>query len=220
MLLSRSCWTLSCTVRVYSVKFNDFCSWHICLLVLFYNSAAFKMKCTFRWVVVVVAVADSCGSGSSSSSSISIWCQPCVAVSEADSVVKVAEWQQTYYASDSGIQSGATTARDDESSTEYSGRKKYTGSTTTSTAPAAAGGGDAAAAGALESPTGEAFSWFQVLWCVVFRVPPFICGILSLNMKKLCVALLPANHLKTKTEASPPSNNPNHEHAVKSSSSI
>uniref|UniRef100_A0A4W6D963 Junction plakoglobin n=1 Tax=Lates calcarifer TaxID=8187 RepID=A0A4W6D963_LATCA len=51
------------------------------------------------------------------------------AVSEADSVVKVAEWQQTYYASDSGIQSGATTVRDDESSTEYSSSKKYTGST-------------------------------------------------------------------------------------------
>lgn len=181
------------------------------------------MKCTYRWVVVVVAVADSCGSGSSSSS-ISIWCQPCVAVSEADSVVKVAEWQQTYYASDSGIQSGATTVRDDESSTEYSGRKKYTGSTTTSTAPAAApaaaGGGDAAAAGALESPTGEAFSWLQVLWCVVFRFPLFIFGILSLNMKKLCVALLPADHLKTKTEASPPSNNPSLTNAVKSSTSI
>uniref|UniRef100_A0A3Q0RA02 Junction plakoglobin n=1 Tax=Amphilophus citrinellus TaxID=61819 RepID=A0A3Q0RA02_AMPCI len=42
----------------------------------------------------------------------------------ADSVVKVAEWQQTYYATDSGIQSGATTVQDDES-TEYSGDKKY-----------------------------------------------------------------------------------------------
>lgn len=80
-------------------------------------------------------------------------------VSEADSVVKVAEWQQTYYASDSGIQSGATTVHDDESSTEYSGRKKYTGSTTTSTttapATAIAGGGGDAAAGGLESPTGK-----------------------------------------------------------------
>ncbi|XP_069566003.1 junction plakoglobin-like isoform X1 [Brachyistius frenatus] len=78
-------------------------------------------------------------------------------MSEADSVVKVAEWQQTYYASDSGIQSGATTVRDDESSTEYSGSKKYTGITATSTTPApaasnAGGGGDTAAAG-LESPT-------------------------------------------------------------------
>ena len=78
------------------------------------------------------------------------------AVTEADSVVKVAEWQQTYYASDSGIQSGATTVLDDESSTEYSGRKKYTGtanSTTTATAPP--GGGGDTAAGGLESPTGE-----------------------------------------------------------------
>lgn len=87
------------------------------------------------------------------------------AVSEADSVVKVAEWQQTYYASDSGIQSGATTVRDDESSTEYSGRKKYTVSTTTSTATApataTAGGGGDTAAGALESPTGETLSWCQ-----------------------------------------------------------
>ncbi len=79
------------------------------------------------------------------------------AVSEADSVVKVAEWQQTYYASDSGIQSGATTVRDDESSTEYSGRKKYTSSTTSATiapAPSSAGGGDTAAGGP-ESPTGK-----------------------------------------------------------------
>lgn len=76
--------------------------------------------------------------------------------------MKVAEWQQTYYASDSGIQSGATTVRDDESSTEYSGRKKYTGSGVTSTAPAAAaaaaGGGDGG--GALESPTGEVLGLF------------------------------------------------------------
>lgn len=43
--------------------------------------------------------------------------------------MKVAEWQQTYYASDSGIQSGATTVRDDEES-ECSG-KKYTVSGTT-----------------------------------------------------------------------------------------
>lgn len=83
------------------------------------------------------------------------------AVSEADSVVKVAEWQQTYYASDSGIQSGATTVLDDESSTEYSGRKKYSGctSTSTTTAPTTStswGVGDAAAGG-LESPSGETF---------------------------------------------------------------
>lgn len=77
-------------------------------------------------------------------------------VSEADSVVKVAEWQQTYYASDSGIQSGATTVRDDESSTEYSGRKKYTGCTTPSApATAAVGGGEDTAACGVESPTGE-----------------------------------------------------------------
>ncbi|XP_053195261.1 junction plakoglobin-like [Scomber japonicus] len=78
-------------------------------------------------------------------------------MSEADSVVKVAEWQQTYYASDSGIQSGATTVQDDESNTEYSGSKKYIGSTTasTTTAPATttSGGGGDTAAGGLESPT-------------------------------------------------------------------
>ncbi|KAK5884251.1 hypothetical protein CesoFtcFv8_018091 [Champsocephalus esox] len=75
-------------------------------------------------------------------------------MTETDSVVKVAEWQQTYYASDSGIQSGATTVLDDESSTEYSGRKKYTGTangTTTATAPPGRGGDTAA--GGLESPT-------------------------------------------------------------------
>lgn len=72
------------------------------------------------------------------------------AVSEADSMMKVAEWQQTYYASDSGIHSGATTVRDDESSTDYSGRKKYTGS---STAAKTTGAGEPAS-GTLESPTG------------------------------------------------------------------
>lgn len=87
-------------------------------------------------------------------------------------MVKVAEWQQTYYASDSGIQSGATTVRDDESSTEYSGHKKYTGGATTSTAAApttaTAGGGGEMGAGALESPTGEAFGiqgfWFSSVY--------------------------------------------------------
>lgn len=77
-------------------------------------------------------------------------------VSEADSVVKVAEWQQTYYSSDSGIQSGATTVRDDESSTEYSGRKKYTSSSSAASNSAASAGGAAGGEDpALESPTGE-----------------------------------------------------------------
>uniref|UniRef100_A0A6Q2X1L6 Junction plakoglobin n=1 Tax=Esox lucius TaxID=8010 RepID=A0A6Q2X1L6_ESOLU len=40
-------------------------------------------------------------------------------MNEAEGTVKVAEWQQTYYTSDSGIQSGATTVREDEG-TEYS----------------------------------------------------------------------------------------------------
>lgn len=35
-------------------------------------------------------------------------------VSEAE--VKVAEWQKTYYAADSGIQSGATTVNDEDQS--------------------------------------------------------------------------------------------------------
>ncbi|KAL0992445.1 hypothetical protein UPYG_G00093390 [Umbra pygmaea] len=43
-------------------------------------------------------------------------------MSESEGTVKVAEWQQTYYASDSGIQSGATTMREDEG-TEYSASK-------------------------------------------------------------------------------------------------
>ncbi|XP_064844613.1 junction plakoglobin-like isoform X2 [Oncorhynchus masou masou] len=49
-------------------------------------------------------------------------------MNEAEGSVKVAEWQQTYYAHDSGIQSGATTVRDDEG-TEYSA-KKYAVTTT------------------------------------------------------------------------------------------
>ncbi|XP_061829792.1 junction plakoglobin-like isoform X2 [Nerophis lumbriciformis] len=69
-------------------------------------------------------------------------------MNEANSVVKVAEWQQTYYASDSGIQSGATTVRDDDSSTGYSGSKKYTSATTsTTTAPATATGEGGATGG-------------------------------------------------------------------------
>uniref|UniRef100_A0A8C7D397 Junction plakoglobin n=1 Tax=Oncorhynchus kisutch TaxID=8019 RepID=A0A8C7D397_ONCKI len=49
-------------------------------------------------------------------------------MNETEGSVKVAEWQQTYYAHDSGIQSGATTVRDDEG-TEYSA-KKYAVTTT------------------------------------------------------------------------------------------
>lgn len=109
-------------------------------------------------------------------------------------MVKVAEWQQTYYASDSGIQSGATTVRDDESSTEYSSSRKYTGSTTTSTnipAPTATatGGGDTAAGG-LESPTGEAFyqkSLFLVILCFGFSsLFHFICSSFCLHTLMFC----------------------------------
>lgn len=92
------------------------------------------------------------------------------AVSEADSVVKVAEWQQTYYSSDSGIQSGATTVRDDESSTEYSGRKKYTSSSSAASNSAASAGGAAGGGDpALESPTGETLRVGQ--WDVVSSPP-------------------------------------------------
>lgn len=50
-------------------------------------------------------------------------------MSEADGgVVKVAEWQQTMYGLDSGIQSGATTVRDDDG--EYTTSKHYTMTTT------------------------------------------------------------------------------------------
>ena len=109
------------------------------------------------------------------------------AVSEADSMVKVAEWQQTYYASDSGIQSGATTVRDDESSTEYSGSKKYGGSKTTSTttAPTAAsagGGGDTAASG-LESPSGETFHQKSFsLYCFMCQFFPLCFSWLVLGL--------------------------------------
>ncbi|KAK6300431.1 hypothetical protein J4Q44_G00285290 [Coregonus suidteri] len=47
-----------------------------------------------------------------------------------DGMVKVNEWQQTYYAGDSGIQSGATTVRTDNDGTEYS-TKHYSTVTTT-----------------------------------------------------------------------------------------
>ncbi|KAG7256888.1 hypothetical protein CRUP_009780 [Coryphaenoides rupestris] len=83
-------------------------------------------------------------------------------MSEADSVVKVAEWQQTYYAHDSGIQSGATTLRDDESSTEYSLNKKYAASASTAAAGVSAGSGgnggnSDAAEGGADSPTAAMF---------------------------------------------------------------
>ena len=45
--------------------------------------------------------------------------------------MKVAEWQQTYYSSDSGIQSGATTVRTDDDGADY-GSKQYTITTTVS----------------------------------------------------------------------------------------
>ena len=54
---------------------------------------------------------------------------------EPEGLVKVSEWQQTYYAGDSGIQSGATTVRDDEG-TEYSTSKHYTVTTVTAAHPA------------------------------------------------------------------------------------
>uniref|UniRef100_A0A8B9JBV0 Junction plakoglobin n=1 Tax=Astyanax mexicanus TaxID=7994 RepID=A0A8B9JBV0_ASTMX len=44
---------------------------------------------------------------------------------EADGAMKVAEWQHTYYSSDSGIQSGATTVREQDE-TENSKRFPYT----------------------------------------------------------------------------------------------
>ncbi len=46
-------------------------------------------------------------------------------MSEAEGAVKVEEWQQMFYALDSGIQSGANTIRDEDES-EFS--KKYSGS--------------------------------------------------------------------------------------------
>ncbi|KAG7492439.1 hypothetical protein MATL_G00014360 [Megalops atlanticus] len=55
-------------------------------------------------------------------------------MSESEGTVKVQEWQQTYYAGDSGIQSGATTVRDDDGS-DYS-TKKYTVTTTVIENPA------------------------------------------------------------------------------------
>uniref|UniRef100_A0A3P8TXS4 Junction plakoglobin a n=1 Tax=Amphiprion percula TaxID=161767 RepID=A0A3P8TXS4_AMPPE len=59
----------------------------------------------------------------------------CLAVGDVDSgMVKVAEWQQTMYTHDSGIQSGATTIRDDDG--DYTTSKHYTITTTTSTEPA------------------------------------------------------------------------------------
>ncbi|XP_056108708.1 junction plakoglobin a isoform X1 [Rhinichthys klamathensis goyatoka] len=55
--------------------------------------------------------------------------------SEAPGTVKVTEWQQSYYGTDSGIQSGATTVRSDENGTEYS-NKKFTYTTTFTENPA------------------------------------------------------------------------------------
>lgn len=51
----------------------------------------------------------------------------CVTVGDAG-VAKVAEWQHTMYGLDSGINSGATTVRDDDG--EYTTSKHYTMTTT------------------------------------------------------------------------------------------
>lgn len=57
-----------------------------------------------------------------------------MAVGEPDSgMVKVAEWQQSIYGIDSGIQSGATTVREDDG--EYTTSKHYTMTTTMTTEP-------------------------------------------------------------------------------------
>ncbi|XP_048028493.1 junction plakoglobin a [Megalobrama amblycephala] len=56
-------------------------------------------------------------------------------LAEAPGAVKVTEWQQSYYGTDSGIQSGATTVRSDEDGTEYS-TKKITYTTTITENPA------------------------------------------------------------------------------------
>lgn len=53
----------------------------------------------------------------------------CVAVGDAG-VAKVAEWQHTMYGLDSGINSGATTVRDEDG--EYTASKHYTMTTTVS----------------------------------------------------------------------------------------
>ncbi|XP_062868676.1 junction plakoglobin a [Trichomycterus rosablanca] len=53
---------------------------------------------------------------------------------DRESVGKVSEWQSTYYATDSGIQSGATTVRTDDGSNFH---KKYTLTTTGKENPAA-----------------------------------------------------------------------------------
>lgn len=55
-------------------------------------------------------------------------------VGEHDGVVKVKEWQKTYYTTDSGIQSGATSMRTDNDGTEFS--KKYSYSTSVAENPA------------------------------------------------------------------------------------
>lgn len=90
-------------------------------------------------------------------------------------MIKVAEWQQTYYASDSGIHSGATTVRDDESSTDYSGRKKYSSGSTaiamTVSAANATGEGEPAS-GTLETPTGEKVIVFMIIITKPLRLIP------------------------------------------------
>lgn len=45
-------------------------------------------------------------------------------------MMKVGQWQNTMYSTDSGIQSGATTVRDDD---DYTTSKQYTVTTTTVT---------------------------------------------------------------------------------------
>uniref|UniRef100_A0A8C1TKA0 Junction plakoglobin-like n=1 Tax=Cyprinus carpio TaxID=7962 RepID=A0A8C1TKA0_CYPCA len=59
----------------------------------------------------------------------------CASVAEAPGTVKVTEWQQSYYGTDSGIQSGATTVRSDEGGREFS-TKNFTYSTTFTENPA------------------------------------------------------------------------------------
>lgn len=101
----------------------------------------------------------------------------CLSVAEAPGTVKVTEWQQTYYGTDSGIQSGATTVRSDEEGTEYS-NKKFTYATTFT-----------------ENPAGEKhiiYCMSKLFYCVVTFTHQFTIAFARIHTTQIYFRLFPS----------------------------
>lgn len=110
-------------------------------------------------------------------------------VGERDGAVKVTEWQKTYYTTDSGIQSGATTVRGDDDGTEYSRKHTYTSTV-------------------IEHPAGEEHKHLTYSNCVVlYRVDLFHCERVRIGLSSFrrdnCEQMLTAGWIFPSTALTP-----------------